>query len=142
MSFILTDLGEEYVMETNTNGVTLSVGLYNDSTDAISDSDDLAALTTEPAGSNYARQSDTFATASLSGDYGFDNDSLITFDTSDSSQTVDAYFIVANFDSDVAGDGGTASDHLIATGALSQSRNLSDIDTLEISAGGTGVKVN
>lgn len=142
MAHILTDIGEEYVMENNLDGVSLEVGLYNDSTDAISDPDDLSAITTEPGGSNYARQSDTFATASLSGDYGFDNDNLISFDTSDSSQEVDSYFIVANFDSDVAGDAGTATDHLISTGALSQSRNLTDIDTLEISGGGVGVKVN
>lgn len=141
MSRILTDLGEEYTIKTNLDGVSLDVGLYNDGTDAITDTEDLADITTEPGGSAYARQTDTFTAADLSGDWGIDNDSQLSFDTSDSSQTVDSYFIVANFTAADTGDG-SATDHLIITGALSQSRDLSQIDTLNISAGTVGVKVN
>jgi len=140
MSFILTDLGEEWYTKTNADGATLTLGLYNDGTDAISDTDDVAAITTEPSGSAYARQSTAVSAADLSGDWGFDNDNQEQFDTSDSTQTVDGYFLIATFQASDTGDG-SAQDHLIATGALSQSRNLSDIDTLKISAGGIGVKV-
>jgi hypothetical protein len=142
MSFILTDLGEEYVMTKDTGAADLSTGLYNDGTDAISDTDDVGAITTEPGGASYARQNTPVSTADLSGDWGFDNDNQEQWDTSDSSQSVDGYFLVANFASVDAGDGGTATNHLIATGALSQTRDLTDIDTLKISAGGIGVTVD
>lgn len=45
-----------------------------------------APVTTEPSGSAYARQTDTVTTAQISGDFGFDNDAQLTFDTSDSTQ--------------------------------------------------------
>jgi len=66
---------------------------------------------------------------------GIDNDSQLSFDVSDSSATVDAAFVVVNFQSDsVAGDG-SATDNLIAAGDLSQTRDLSSVDTLNIPAG-------
>lgn len=142
MSYILNDIGEELLMKNNMEGLSHDAGLYNDSTDAISDTDDLAAITTEPSGAAYARQTDTYSVSDISGNWGFDNDSKLTYDVSDSSQTVDGSFLVHNFASTDAGDGGTATDHLIATAALSQSRDLSQIDTLEISSGGLGVTVN
>ena len=141
MSFILTDLGEEWYAKNNVDTATLPVGLYNDATDGINDTNDLSAITTEPSGAAYGRQSAAVSAADLSGDWGFDNDAELSFDTSDSTQTVDGYFFVATFQASDTGDS-TNQDHLIATGALSQSRNLSDIDTLKISAGGIGVKVN
>lgn len=141
MSYILTDIGEEWYTETAINGSSVDVGLYNDSTDAVADTDDLP-LSTEPTGASYARQTDTVSVADISGNWGFQNDTLITFDTSDSSQTVDGAFMVINFDSDEAGDAGTPADHLIATAQLSQSRDLSQVDELEISAGELGVTVN
>lgn len=141
MAAILTDLGEEWLVKNNADTATLDLGLYNDGTDTISDTDDLGAITTEPSGASYARQSTAVSAADLSGDWGFNNDSQESFDTSDSTQSVDSYFFVANFQADDTSDT-TANDHMIATGALSQSRNLSDIDTLNISAGGVGVTVN
>lgn len=138
MASLLTDVGEEYTLKTALEGVTLSVGLYNDATDSISDTDDIASLTTEPGGAAYARQSDTFSLIDNgSGDWQLDNDAQLTFDTTDSSNTVDSYFIVASFQASDTGDGG-ATDHMIATGALSQSRDLSQIDTLNIDAGSAG----
>lgn len=144
MAYIVTDLGEEFTFETDYQGssVSLDVGLYNDGTDSISDSNDLSDITTEPGNSNYARQSDTFNPSDLSGDWGVDNDNKLTFDFSDqsTSETVDSWFLVANFQADDTGDG-SANDHLIATGGLSQSRDIGSIDTLEISAGGVGYKI-
>lgn len=142
MSYILTDIGEEWYTETALNGSTVIVGLYNDTTDAIADADDLSAITTEPTGAAYARQSDTVTISKISGNWGFDNDTQLSFDVSDSSQTVDGAFMVVNFDSDETNDGGTATDHLVATAQLSQSRDLSQVDTLNINAGELGVTVN
>lgn len=139
---LLTNVGEEYLVENNADGESIDVGLYNDSTDTLGEGDNLSAISTEPTGSNYSRQTDTVTTDQFSGDFGFDNDSLLSFDVSDSSQTVDAAFVVINFQSDtVAGDGG-ASDNLVAAGDLDQSRDLSQIDTLEIAAGDLTVTVN
>lgn len=146
MAHILTNIGEEYYTETALNGVTLTVGLYNDTTDAIADTDDLAAITTEPGNTNYARASDTFSVADLetSSNWGIQNDTQLTFDFSDTSttETLTSYFVVANFISDEAADGTTAADHLIATGSLSQDRDAGSIDTLNIEAGGVAVSIN
>jgi hypothetical protein len=139
---LLTNIGEEYVIENNANGATIDVGLYNDTTDALGETSTLSSITTEPAGASYARQTDTVTTEQISGDFGFDNDSLLSFDTSDSSQTVDAFFVVINFTSDtVAGDGATT-DHLVAAGDLSQSRDLSNLDQVDISAGDLDITLN
>lgn len=143
MAALLTDLGEEYVLETALSGVTLTVGLYNDSTDSITDTEDLADITTEPSDGNYARQSGvTFDLSDNgSGDWQLDNDNQISFDVTNTTGTVDSYFIVANFQADDTGDG-SATDHLIATGSLSQSRDLSQIDTLNLSAGTVGFSIS
>ena len=142
MSRILTDLGEEWLMKNNTDTASLDVGVYDDSTDAITDTEDLSDITTEPSDGNYSRQTGIAMSASdLSGDWGFDNDSKVTFDMTNTTGSVDSYFIVANFQASDTGDGG-ANDHLIATGALSQPYNLSNLTQLEISAGGVGVTVS
>ncbi|MFB6216456.1 MAG: hypothetical protein ABEJ72_05760 [Candidatus Aenigmatarchaeota archaeon] len=142
MADILTNIGEEWVIENNLNGSTVKVGLYNNSTDALGETSTLGSITTEPSGASYARQSSTVTTLQISGDFGFDNDSKYTFDTSDSSQTVDHGFSVVNFQSDTVAGDGSATDHLIGVGALSQSRDLSQIDTLEIAAGDFDFTVN
>jgi hypothetical protein len=140
MAALLTDLGEEWTLETALEGASISVGLYNDSTDAISDANDLADITTEPSGAAYSRQSTTL-TMTDGGDWQVETSAQVSFDTSDSSQNVDSYFLVANFQADDTGDG-SATDHLIATGALSQSRDLSQIDTLNIAAGSAGFSLS
>ncbi len=127
---LLTDLGEEYLYKNDLQGVSLDIGLYDDSTDGIGDTNDIADITTEPSGSAYARQTDTFSVADISGDWGIQNDSTVTFDVSDSSTTVDTGFLVVNFQAEDTGDS-SANDHLFAVGALSQSRDLSQIDQIE-----------
>ena len=137
---ILVDLGEEYIIKNNFDGATVSVGLYNDSTDAITDTDDLAEITTEPASTNYARQSTTVSAADLSGDWGVETDNLIEFDFSDVASgdaeavDVDTGFFVISFQAEDTGDG-SSTDHLIGNFALSQTRNTGEFDTLEIAAG-------
>lgn len=139
---LLTDIGEEFVAENNLDGTSITVGLYNDATDTLGDGSTLGDITTEPTGGSYARQTTTTTSAQISGDFGIDNDNGVTFDTSDSDQTVDAVFVVVTFTSDtVAGDTGDT-DHLIAAGDLSQSRDLSSVSTLEIAAGDLDITVN
>lgn len=135
MPNLLTDLGEEWLVENNADGATVSVGLYRDSVDTLDDTSDIPDITTEAAGSNYARQTSTVTTKQISGNFGFDNDAQLSFDTSDSTQTVDHGFVVVNFQSDTVAGDTTAEDHLIAIGSLSQSRDLSQVDTLNINAG-------
>lgn len=142
MASILTDLGEEYIIKNNLDGASIDIGLYNDSVDSIADSDDLPAITTEPSDGNYTRQTNISVSASdISGDWGIDNDSKVTFDVSGTSGDVDSYFFVATFQASDTGDS-SAQDHLILTGSLSQSYALSNVDTLEISADTAGVTIN
>lgn len=142
MSSLLTDLGEEWLLKTDVSGVaSITLGLYNDSTDSITDTEDLSDITTEPSGGSYARQTTEISVSDISGDWGFDNDNQESFDTSDSSQSVDSYFYVANFQAVDTGDG-AATDHLIATGSLSQTYDLSSVDTFNVNAGTAGVTVS
>ena len=142
MANLLTNVGEEYVIENNANGETVKVALYDQSTDSISDPDDVTSITTEPSGGAYARQSSPVTTRQIGSDFGFDNDSKISFDTSDSSTTVDHAAFIVSFQSDsVAGDS-SATDHLIGVAALSQSRDLSQIDTVEVAAGDLEVVID
>lgn len=141
MTVQLHDTGEEYLMD-KLSGESFAVGLYNDGADNLGDASDVGAITTEPTGTSYSRITDTFTSGDMSGDWGIDNDSQLSYNTSDSDQSVDAYFIVVNYASEDAGDGGTATDHLLVTGSLSQPRNLSEIDTLNIAANSVGLKVS
>lgn len=142
MPDIVTNVGEEWVVENGLNGATVEVTLYNDSTDSITDTDNLSAITTEPTGGSYARQSTTVTSKQISGDFGFDNDSGLSFDTSDSSQTVDHAAFIVNFQSDTVAGDGSANDNLVAVASLSQSRDLSQIDTLDINAGDLEATLN
>lgn len=130
--------------DTLTKPSSVTVGLFNDSTDALSDGSDVADITTEPTGSAYARQTATLdGTDFTNSDSGGDWQTTIadqTFDTSDSSQDVDAYFIVVNFASEDTSDAGTATDHLFWTGNLDQTYDLNSVDSLTLS--GAGLKVN
>jgi len=140
MAALLTNLGEEYVLETALAGVTITIGLYNDTTDGISDTSDLAAITTEPSDGNYARQTNVVELADVSGDWTARTSTEVSFDVTSTTGTVTHYFIMVNFQADDTSDG-SATDHLIATGALSQSRDLSQIDTLNIAAGSIGISI-
>lgn len=147
MTTQLHDTGEEWIMDTafgsdpGTTSVTL--GLYNDSTDALSDGSDEPDITTEPAGAAYARQSASIGTDFTNQDNGGNWESIVadqTYDTSDSSQSVDSYFVVVNFDSQDTSDGGTATDHLLFTGSLDQTYDLGSVDSFTLS--GSGISIN
>lgn len=128
------DHGKEYLQRTGLNDLSavasVTIGLYNDTTDALAETNDLSDITTEPTGVSYARQS-----ASLPADITFsqdgDNDIVIdfadqTYDTSDSSQAVDSYFIVVSFQANIVTADGVATDHLFFTGGLGEEINLSN----------------
>lgn len=135
MPNFITNIGEEWFVEAALNGESVDVGLFNNSTDSLSDTSTLSDITTEPGGGAYSRQSTAVSTLAIGSDFGFDNDSQLQFDVSDSSNTVDHVFVVVNFQSDgVAGDG-SATDHLVGIAALTQSRDISGLSTLTISAG-------
>lgn len=127
--------------DTLTKPGTLNVGLFNDSTDALSDGSNVADISTEPSGGAYARQSASLDSSDFTNaDSGGDWQTTIanqTFDTSDSNQDVDAYFITVNYNSD---DAGSDAEHLFWTGQLDQTYDLNSVDSLTLS--GAGLKVN
>jgi len=129
---ILVDLGEEELMKNGLDGDTLTVGVYNDATDALGDTNTVADITTEPTNTNYAVQTSIFTAVQISGDWGVDNDSSISFDFSDqsTSETVDAFYI-----SDGAGN-------LYATAAMTQDRDIGAIDSLDVAAGDLEITVD
>lgn len=142
MSALLTDLGEEFVIDAVITQLgTEDIGLYDDSTDSISDTNDLSDITTEPSGGSYARQSTAFSAADSGGDWQIDSDSQLSFDLSDStSGTVDSWFLEVNFQADDTGDG-SGTDHLLVTGSLQKERDVDSVDTLNVSAGTVGFNV-
>ena len=86
--------GELFTLNNDMSGVTYEVGLYNDATDALSDSASYASITTEPAGASYAAQTQATVTVQLDAS---SNGQLVldpvTFDVSDSSNTVDSIYV-------------------------------------------------
>jgi len=145
MTTQLHDTGEEWLIDKAFNGgngvSSVSVGLYNDATDALNDSDDVGAISTEPTGSAYARQSlslgSNFSAQDASGNWEAIMDD-VTFDTSDSDQSVDAYFVVVTFTSDDKGDSGD-NPHLLFTGSLDQTYDLSSVDSFTLSSSGISI---
>ncbi len=132
---LITNVGEEYLYENDTDGATVITGLYEDASDSLTETDDISAVSTEPSGGSYNRQSASVSTRFSGGEFGIDTDNQLLFDTADSSQDVDAAFIIVNFQSNTVAGDSSATDHLIAAGDLTQSRDLSSVDTLTISAG-------
>lgn len=129
------------MIKTSGNDLTpvssLELGVYNDSNDSLTDSSDIGDISTQPSGAAYSTQ-----TVSLPGDltlqYNASNNyekifADQTYDTSDSTQTIDAYFAKINYQAD--GDG-SATDHLYFTGILNQSFDLSGIDSFVVSGSG------
>lgn len=146
MAANLTNVGEEWaqkqIIEQHSK-TSWSIGLYDDSTDSITDSKDETDISTEPDNANdYARKTVTVpdnVTVTGSSDVQFDVSDQ-TFSVGTNTETVDSWFIVVSFTSDTANGNseGTDNDHLVITGALSSSKDLTDIDNLTIQdIGGT-----
>jgi len=140
MADLLTDYGEEYWQRASTGDLTEAttweIGIFNDTTDAIADGDDVAAITTEPGNTNYARQSVTASNitfAQETGDIVFDVPN-VTFDLTDnaSSNDFDSWFIVIPFTSNVVGSDGSVTDHLVMTGSLSTTYTGTNTGNLQV----------
>ncbi len=142
----LSDPGEEFIQkyvfsdEVSRPATTLTVGLYHDATDALTEAEDLADITTEPSDGNYARQSVDFGATDMlvtddNGDWQVELSEAggpIIFDVTSTTGLVDAWFVVITFQSVDKGDG-TPTDHLFFCGLLDQEYDLSNLDQLQLS---------
>jgi len=150
MTTQLHDTGEEFIIKLVFRGdeitepANASVGLFNDSTDNLSDSGDVGAITTEPSGSNYSSQTASFDTTDFDvTDNASGNWQAViidqVFDTSDSSQSVDAYYVSASFQAEDTADS-SANEHLFWSGDLDQTYDLNSVDQFTLS--GAGLEAN
>ena len=146
----LSRYGEEFILDYvftdgSSRAANIDIGIYDDATDSLNETDDLNAITTEPSGAAYARQS-----ANFPGDFINSFSSSVsnwqteivdqTFDTSDSSGIADSYFVLINFISDEAGESSTGSDHIFFTGSFDDSYTIDQIDSFK--ATGLGCTIN
>ena len=137
---ILVNVGEEYVIKNNVDGATFTFGLYDDSTDDLTDTSVVGDITTEPENENYSTQSVTVSAENLAGNWGVENDATFEFDFSDVTdgdpevQDVDAAYVTVNFTSDEL-EQEEANDNLIGNFALEQTRDIGQLDTIEVGAG-------
>jgi len=126
MAFGLSNDGELELLRYYFNNEDVQLGIYNDATDDLADSDGLSAIGTEPSGSNYARQTVSPSEVTVSQDA--NSDGLVsidpqTFSVGNSSQDVDAFFL---YDS--------TNDMFIARGGIDTSERQTDhinLDQLE-----------
>jgi len=122
----------------------VSIGLFYDATDALGDDATPSSITTEPGGASYSQQtaafdgSDFTVQENANGNY----EVVITdqvYDTTDSSQNIDAYFVIVTYQSDHEGDG-SQNDNLYWTGNLDQEYDLNSVDQFTLS--GAGLKLD
>jgi len=128
MTNALYDNGELRVLSAGIETRSVDIGLYNDSTDALTESAVYADITTEPAGSAYSVQTAS-GTDTLSLNDSNNAEAVYgdqTFDTSDSTQSVDSCYIRDS-----------SSGELLFTCALDQTYDLSNIDSFVLQ--GTGL---
>lgn len=150
MTTQLHDTGEEIIIrdffeESVSKPADFKIGLYEDATDSLTDSSDIGDINNEADGGSYGRVTLAFDTADMTAeDNATDNWQVVfsdvTFDTTDSTVSVDSYFTVVEFASQDKNDGGTATQHLLFTGSLDQSYDLSQIDSFTLS--GAGLEIN
>ena len=118
----LSDWGEEwkqlwkYRQDNITRDTSLEILLFNDSTDSITDSDDVGSVTTEPSDGNYTRQTVTLDSSDVtltqeSGE--IQAQIVVTFDVTDTTGTIDSAMALNDFTSTVVGSDGSATTHHI-----------------------------
>ena len=132
----LKDKGEEYFNKVVFGGlspaISIAIGLFNDSVDSLDDSADVVNITTEPSGVSYSRQVvNVPAEVTISSFEGNWRSVFrdVTFNTSDSSGIVDAYFGIVKFQAQ--GDG-VETDHLLFSGLLGQAYDLQYVNELRV----------
>lgn len=136
------DTGEEWAQKLTwrqdliSRDASVTVLLYNDSTDALSDSSDVGAITTEPTDGNYARQTlsldgTAISLSTSSGDVRASG--TVVFDTENTTGTVDAYAVIATFQSDVVNSESSENNHLITSaGVGTHDLGADNIDQLDV----------
>lgn len=121
--------GELLILEAAFDGRDVEIGLYNDDTDDLADGATFGDITTEPSGSEYASQVTQNVTISENqdgnGEAVYDD---VTFNTSDSSEDVDAAYVR----DESGGD-------LIFTASLDQTYDLDSVDTFILSNTGLNI---
>jgi len=123
---------------------TLEISLYNQSTDTLGDGSGPADITTEPTGSNFARETITLDSAEITTSQNTNTNYQFVFEdqtliTDDSTQDVDAYVVFVTFQSDLEGDSSNT-EHLFFAGNLDQTYDLGQID--EFVLRGTGLALD
>jgi len=138
MAFGLSDQGELALLREYFKNNDVKLGVYNDATDTLSDSETEDNITTEPSGSEYQRQTVQPGEVSITLDS--NNNGLIaidpqTFSVDNSTQNVDAWFL---YDAD--------KDEFIMRGEINTSNrstdylDLSQINNLRL--GGDSLTLN
>lgn len=138
----LHNTGEEFVLKEafgdGSAATSVDVGLYSYSSDALSDPDDVGDINTEPSGSGYDRQSvvlgSDFTFSNVGGDWQAVTTDIV-FDTDDSTETVDGYFVTVVFESDEAGDT-SPTEHLVFSGELDQAYDLDSVTEFTLQGSG------
>lgn len=127
-----------------TRPASVTIGLFNDSTDALADGDNYSNITTEPSDGNYVAQSASLDSSDVTVSLNSGNVRIVyaeqTFDMTNTTGTVDAYYVTGSFQSDVVNSQTSANQNLIFTGDLSQSYDLSNVTTFNLS--NTGLDLN
>jgi len=129
----LLTTGELYVQRTafKANQVTrpsqITILLYNQSTDQVTDNGNLSSIATEPTGSQYSRQTVSLDSSDITiADNGDIEAQLkdLTFTVADSTQTINAYGVIASYDATLLSQGNNG-DNLIAYSQLQSTIDLS-----------------
>ena len=147
MGHHLHTTGEEFMQkqvfreDLLTNPGEITVGLHLDDSgeggDDLADGDNVGDVTTEPTGSNYNRQTASFESADFDPEENADGNWQVivddlTFDTDDSDEDIDSYFIVVDFNADSGVDG----DNLFWSGPLDQLYDLTHVDEFVLQGAG------
>ena len=145
----LHDIGEEYFQRQglNTGDITVTtarIGLYLDDEDEggdnLDEADTLNDITTEPSDGEYARTEIQLDSDDIEMDYSSGNTIAnvreVEINTRDATGDVDSWFIVIEFESEIAEDT-EPSEHLIMSGRLNVSEPES-LDNLNV-AGVSGI---
>ena len=137
----LHNCGEEWMLKEafgdGSSASTVSIGLYN-TVDNLSDGDNVTSINSEPSGSGYSRQSATlgsdFTLSNVGGNWQAEANDVV-FDTDDSTEDVDGYFVTVVFESDEAGDT-SPSENLVFSGDLDKQYDLDSVTTFTMQGSG------
>ena len=136
----LLQYGEEYFLRTSTGDLQpveqWNIGVFNNENDQLTDSSDVDAIESEPDNENYSRQTISAEDVEFdlpNGDVEFDApDVTFNFQDNDSTDEIDSWFIVIEYQSEVVTTDSEDTDHLIIYGDLSESRVLDNLDNLTV----------